>query len=81
MMGAIEALKSLPDNSEARIISDSQYVVNTITKGWKRKKNQDLWAMMDFQISRMKFVEFQWVKGHDGNAMNEMADTLCSYKK
>ena len=42
----IEALKNVDDN-DVTIYSDSTYVINTITKGWKKNKNQDLWELLE----------------------------------
>jgi ribonuclease HI len=79
IMGALEGLKSLKDGQEVEVFSDSQYVVNTMMRGWKRKKNNDLWDQLDLEVKRLK-VKFTWVRGHAGNEMNEICDSLCSYK-
>ncbi len=71
-----------------RIVSDSQYVVNSCSlwmKKWKRNgwtlkkatlKNVDLWKQIDEAMSGLN-VRFQWVKGHNGNTYNELADRLA----
>ena len=46
------------------IHTDSQLVVDTIQKGWKRNKNIDLWNELDTQLARFKDVLFVKVKGH-----------------
>ena len=56
--------------------SDSQYVVNTVTKGWKRKKNHDLWALYD-SVSQRFNLSFHWIKGHAGHPENECCDRLA----
>ena len=67
------------------IVSDSKYVVDAVQKGWvfnwervkfKKKKNPDLWRRF-LEVYRKHRVRFVWVKGHDGNAMNERADVLA----
>ena len=77
LTAVIEAIK-LFDNAKydkCIIYSDSQYVISTINKGWKKNKNCDLWDIFDnLDISNITFV---WVKGHDGNIMNEKADELA----
>ena len=49
LIAVIQALnyvsRNLPD-AEVEIITDSQYVVNTMTKGWQMKKNTDLWRLL-----------------------------------
>lgn len=69
-----------------RILCDSQYVINCITKwmpGWKRKGwrkadgkpvlNVDLLQQIDAAIKGRSY-EFEWVKGHAGHDLNEAAD-------
>ena len=59
-----------------RVFSDSTYVVNTVTKNWKRKKNHDLWARFD-ELSRDFCLSFNWIKGHAGHPENERCDRLA----
>ncbi len=64
------------------IVSDSQYVIGTITKNWNRNKNQDLWKLFEDEESRVlnficKEIKYEWVKGHDENKYNKMADELA----
>lgn len=70
---------------------DSQYVINTVTKwarswrakGWKKAdgkpvKNQELIAeILKLYESRRGVTDIVWVHGHDGDAGNELADTLA----
>lgn len=58
------------------IISDSQYLVNTMTAGWSRNKDQDLWDILDELYSEMN-VEFKLAKGHDLNLYNIKVDDLA----
>lgn len=76
-MAAIVALESISTPSEVTIISDSQYVVCTYTKNWKRKANLDLWKRLDAAISFHTKVEFLWVKGHDEDQYNKICDKLA----
>ena len=79
IMAVIEALRFIPTDADVKIFSDSTYVINTMTKNWKRKKNQDLWIMLDNEVAGRN-VEWQWVKGHSGDLFNEEADKLA-YKE
>jgi len=81
LMGPISALEALPYPCEVEIVSDSQYVVNGMTKwvlGWQRKnfvnvKNPDLWKRLIAASQRHK-VKWNWVRGHNGDHFNEIAD-------
>ena len=72
----IKSLEELADEQDIKIYSDSTYVINTITKNWKRNANNDLWDILDKLLSDKKVV-WQWVKGHSGNKYNEIADKLA----
>ena len=63
------------DNIE--IITDSQYVINTMTKGWQKKKNTDLWDRLDNAVGKFNSVTWTWVKGHADNKHNQRCDELA----
>lgn len=73
---ALEALRRVPSGSEATIRTDSQYVVKTMTLGWKRRENLDLWKMLDGEVAQRK-IHWEWVRGHSGDSLNERADQLA----
>ncbi|OJX53522.1 MULTISPECIES: ribonuclease HI [Flavobacterium] len=79
----LEKLK-LP-NTKVLVISDSKYVVDSVTKGWvfgwekkgyKDKKNPDLWRRF-LIIYRKHQVDFKWIKGHNNHPQNERCDQLA----
>lgn len=79
----LEMLKK-PD-MQVVIYSDSRYVVDAVTKGWvfgwqkkgfKGKKNPDLWKRF-LKIYPRHNVQFKWVRGHAGNPLNERCDQLA----
>tara|TARA_R100001129_G_scaffold184439_1_gene169366 strand:+ start:1214 stop:1681 length:468 start_codon:yes stop_codon:yes gene_type:complete len=89
LMAAIQGLESLTRPSKVRLVTDSTYVKDGITKwihGWKRNgwktaakkpvKNEDLWRRLEAALGPHD-VEWHWVKGHDGHAENERADELA----
>ena len=84
MTGVLEALKYINrEYSDITVIifTDSQYVWGTLTKGWKRNKNEDLWNQIDFCLNESRTrnitISFEWIRGHDGNEYNEKADKLA----
>lgn len=74
------------ENADVKVVSDSSYVVNAVTKGWlfgwekkpdfAKKANPDLWSRF-LKIYRKHNVTFEWVKGHAGHPMNERCDRLA----
>lgn len=86
LLSVIVALEALTKpNCHVTIYSDSKYVVDSVEKKWvfgwekkgfKGKKNIDLWKRF-LQIYPKHKVKFVWVKGHAGNAMNERCDQLA----
>ncbi len=90
MTAAIEALRSLKENCEIEVVTDSEYLKKGITEwihGWKRKGwmtaakkpvvNQDLWKALDEQVSRHK-TTWVWTKGHASHADNNRCDELAT---
>jgi len=89
LMAAISALEALKRPCAVTLHTDSRYVMDGITKwiaGWKAKgwktaakdpvKNEDLWRRLDEARARHD-VSWRWVRGHDGDPMNERADALA----
>jgi ribonuclease HI len=85
----IEALKQLKRPCKVRIVTDSTYVVNGMTKwihGWIKRNwvnsqkkpvlNKDLWAKL-LTTSKPHQIEWKWIKGHHGHRENERCDELA----
>lgn len=80
---ALEKIKT--DGAEVLVTSDSKYVIDSVVKGWvfnwvkkgfKDKKNPDLWKRF-LKIYRKHNVKFKWVKGHNNHPENERCDALA----
>jgi ribonuclease HI len=89
LMGAIVALESLTRPCPVVLYTDSQYVQKGISewihgwkkRGWKKSDgkpviNADLWQRLDLAAQSHK-VDWRWVRGHNGDPMNERADELA----
>lgn len=76
LTAAIEGLARTPSQSRITIHSDSRYLVNTMTRNWKRNANTDLWKRLD-ELTSDREVHWIWVPGHMGNPENERADRLA----
>lgn len=61
---------------ELEIISDSMYVIGTMTLNWKKRKNNDLWELMDEAVKGLS-IKWTHVKGHNGDKYNELCDALA----
>jgi ribonuclease HI len=90
LTAVIEALSALKRRCRVELYTDSQYVMNGIKewlpqwkrRGWKTAankpvKNVDLWERLDAAVN-VHAVHWHWVRGHDGHAGNERADTLAN---
>ena len=81
IFGVLIALEYILESEETEfnIYSDSQYVINTLTKSWKTKKNLDLWKRVYELIDKIKDkkINYIWVKGHNGDQFNEIADIFA----
>lgn len=78
IQAVIEACKWAKKYSvtELEIVSDSMYVIGTMTMEWKRKKNNDLWEIMD-NVTKGLSITWTHVKGHSGDKYNELCDALA----
>jgi len=77
MTAVIKGLEAVDPLLKVLISSDSTYVINTMTKGWKRKANHDLWDQLD-RLVKNRDISWLWVRGHNGDRGNELADALAT---
>jgi len=64
LRAALEGLSHTPPGSQATLYSDSQYLIYTMTRRWKRKVNLDLWERLD-ALARERQIEWVWRPGED----------------
>ena len=89
LMAAIMALEAVKRPCKVRLLTDSNYVRDGVTKwihGWKKNgwrtadkkpvKNVELWQRLDAARLPHK-IDWIWVKGHSGHVENERADELA----
>ena len=89
-MAAIIGLEALKEKCSVKLYSDSQYLVNAMSRGWiqrwranrwKRNKrdqvlNPDLWKRL-LQLCQYHDVQFGWVRGHAESPENIRCDELA----
>lgn len=90
LTAAIMGLAALKEPCEVRLVTDSKYVADGITKGWaeswrknnwrkadkKPALNPDLWEQL-LDLVNTHNVTIEWVKGHAGHPENERCDQLA----
>ena len=86
----INGLEMAPGDLPVTVYSDSQLVVNTLTRwakgwesrGWKRKegevKNLDLVQRAWTLVQERPLARIEWIRAHDGSLWNEYADALST---
>lgn len=90
LTAAIMGLSALKESCNVRLVTDSKYVADGITKGWaaswrkngwrkadkKPALNPDLWEKL-LDLIEKHDVTIDWVKGHAGHPENERCDKLA----
>ena len=87
LMAIIVGLESIKKEfSKVTVYSDSKYVVDSINKKWvfewqkkgfKGKKNPDLWERF-IRVYKRYHLDFIWIKGHNSHPQNERCDFLAN---
>lgn len=73
---AIVGLANLKEPCAVTLLSDSRYVVETMGGTWKRKTNHEWWKKLE-AAAKPHQITWQWVKGHNGHIVQEVADDLA----
>ena len=83
VLAAIVALNAVKNTVESiEVITDSMYVVGTMTKNWKRKANIKLWNKLDEIVNNLNLIlqepiKFTHTYGHANDEFNNIADKLA----
>ena len=91
LSGVIRGLSALREPCEVTLYTDSQYVVNAMTKGWAKSWRARGWRKADkspalnpdlfeklLGLCQIHAVHFHWVKGHADNPLNNRCDELAT---
>jgi ribonuclease HI len=89
LMGAIQGLEALKRPCAVTLVSDSEYLVNSVRKGWATRwraqgwkragkvvPNADLWERL-LTLADTHRIAVEWVQGHAGHVENERCDLLA----
>lgn len=77
ILAVIEGLKVTEPGASITLYSDSQYTLNCMSGVWSKKKNIDLWEILN-PLQKERNIELNWVKGHNKNKYNERCDALAT---
>ena len=85
MMAVLEGLKCFTKPSTITFMSDSEYVVRGVSRYLKENyrikesaANFDLWTQI-YDLINNHNVTIEWVKGHNNNPQNELADFWAQF--
>ena len=86
LTAVIQALSMLKEPCIVDLWSDSKYVIDGLSKGWKARGwvksdkkpalNPDLWDRL-LALTDIHSLRYHWVKGHAENAYNNRCDELA----
>ena len=90
LTAVVEALSALKRPCTVILTTDSQYVCNSISKGWAKSWQKNNWIKSDkkpalnadlwekcLQLLEIHDVTMKWVKGHAGHPENERCDEMA----
>src|SRR5438270_11592495 len=66
-------LEQLREPCRVTVMTDSRYVVETMSGRFRRKSNHDWWARLDRAADSHK-IRWEWMKGHAGHVAQESVD-------
>ena len=66
-------LEQLREPCRVTVLSDSRYVVETMSGRFRRKSNHEWWARLDRAADSHK-IKWEWLKGHAGHVAQEAVD-------
>ncbi|MGC2237135.1 MAG: RNase H family protein [Pyrinomonadaceae bacterium] len=69
-------LRNLSEPCKVRVLSDSRYVVQTMSGNFRKKANLDWWEKLE-KAAKKHQITWEWVKGHNGHEIQEVVDTLA----
>lgn len=90
LTAVIKGLEALLEPCDVELVSDSQYVINGITKGWATSWKRNGWRKADkspalnpelwdrlLELTTVHKVSFSWTRGHSGHEYNERCDSIA----
>jgi len=69
-------LTKLSEPCRVTVMTDSRYVVETMTGKFRKKTNHEWWSALE-AASAIHDISWEWVKGHAGHNVQEVVDDLA----
>ena len=66
-------LEQLREPCRVKVLTDSRYVVETMSGRFRRKSNHEWWARLD-KAAGSHEIKWEWLKGHAGHIAQEAVD-------
>lgn len=66
-------LEQLREPCRVKVLTDSRYVVETMSGRFRRKSNHDWWERLD-KAAGPHQIKWEWMKGHAGHVAQEAVD-------
>jgi ribonuclease HI len=66
-------LEQLREACRVRVLTDSRYVVETMSGRFRRKSNHEWWERLDAAAGPHQ-IKWEWLKGHAGHVAQEAVD-------
>lgn len=69
-------LQNLKEPCSVTVMTDSRYVVQTMTGHFRKKTNHEWWEKLESAAKKHQ-VTWEWTKGHAGHEIQEIADKMA----
>jgi len=73
---AYVGLQNLKEPCRVTVMTDSRYVVQTMTGHFRKKTNNEWWEKLERAAEKHQ-ITWEWTKGHAGHEIQEIADKMA----
>jgi len=73
---AYVGLQNLKEPCKVTVMTDSRYVVQTMTGHFRKKTNHEWWEKLE-RAAKKHQITWEWTKGHAGHEIQEIADKMA----
>jgi ribonuclease HI len=69
-------LQNLKEPCKVTVMTDSRYVVQTMTGHFRKKTNHEWWEKLE-RAAKKHQINWEWTKGHAGHEIQEIDDKMA----